>query len=404
MGSIKAGKTRGPAVRACGPHTMTDMIPQAAPGLRVLRHLDAIQSAVARVLHSGRYVLGPETEAFETEFAAALNLPHVVGVNSATDALCLALEALGVGRGDEVLVPALTAAPTAIAVRRIGALPVFVDVEPKYRGLDPALISSATTARTAAVIVVHLHGIPALIAEAVAVARKLGLAVIEDCAQAHGARTGDRMVGTFGDAAAFSFYPTKNLGAVGDGGAVATRSADVAARVRRGRSYGMNGDGICMEPGFNSRLDEIQAAILRVLLPHLEEENRQRRRFAGFYDGKFASLAAQGLLDLPASHEGAAYHQYAIAVGERDDLKRRLRAAGIATGVHYEAGLHRHGAFADQGTDKVARSFPVTESLARRLLSLPIQPDLEPYRERIATTLVELVGARSVSGDSVWPT
>ncbi len=380
------------------------MIPQAAPGLRILRHLDAIQAAVDRVLRSGRYILGPETEAFETEFAALLGLPHAVGVNSATDALSLALAALGVGPGDEVLVPALTAAPTAVAVRRIGAMPVLVDVEPKHRGLDPALIPAATTARTAAVVIVHLHGVPALIAEAVGVARRLGLAVVEDCAQAHGARTGGAMVGSFGDAAAFSFYPTKNLGAVGDGGAVATRSADLAARVRRGRFYGMNGDGICIEAGFNSRLDEIQAAILRVLLPHLEEENRRRRQFAAFYDGKFAGLAAEGLLDLPASRKGAVYHQYAIAVDERDDLKGRLRAAGIGTGVHYGAGLHRHPAFADRNADDAAQSFPVTERLARRLLSLPIQSDLGLYRERVANTLVELMRARRASGDAACPT
>lgn len=380
------------------------MIPQAAPGLRVRRHLEAIRIAVDRVLRSGVYILGPETEAFEYEFASMLGLPHVIGVNSATDALSLALAALGVGPGDEVLVPALSAAATAVAVHRLGAQPVLVDVEPKCRGLDPALISAAATSRTKAIVVVHLHGVPAMIGELITSARKLGLAVVEDCAQSQGARIGSAMVGSFGDAAAFSFYPTKNLGAVGDGGAVATHSADLAARVRRGRFYGMNERGICIEAGFNSRLDEIQAAILRVLLPYLEEENRQRRAFAAFYDLKFASLAAAGLVDLPPSLEGAVYHQYAIAVDGRDDLRRQLHAAKIGTGVHYDAALDRHAAFADNRAGAGGKSFPVAENLAGRLLSLPIQSDLDPYRDRVADALIGLLRARQASEGSICPT
>lgn len=233
------------------------VVPQSAPGLRVARHREAIGAAIARVIASGRFVNGREGEAFEEEFARFLGASFVIGVNSGTDALSLALLSVGVDRGDEVIVPALTAAATGVAVHRIGAIARFVDIEPSTRGIDPAAFAGAISSRTAAVIVVHLHGTPALLPEIRRIASARGLAVIEDCAHAHGATIDGRMVGTLADAAAFSFYPTKNLGALGDAGAVVVGARDHADRVRRLRDYGMGNAGVVVEQGMNSRLDEI---------------------------------------------------------------------------------------------------------------------------------------------------
>ena len=234
------------------------IIPQSAPGLRIARHHDEISAAIAQVVASGRYVLGAECEAFEEEFARFLDAPFVIGVNSGTDALTLALLAVGIERGQEVIVPALTAAATASAVRRMGATVRFIDVDPDTRGISPAALSSAISSRTAAVIVVHLHGIPSLLPEIQRIASVHGLAVVEDCAHAHGATIDGRLVGTLSDAAAFSFYPTKNLGALGDSGAVVVHEREQAERVRRYRNYGQKLDGVCVDDGMNSRLDEIR--------------------------------------------------------------------------------------------------------------------------------------------------
>ena len=233
------------------------IIPQSAPGLRIARHRDEINAAIARVVASGRYVLGAECEAFEQEFARFLDVPFIVGVNSGTDALTLALLAVGIEPGQEVIVPALTATATASAVRRMGATVRFVDVDLCTRGVSPAALSGAISSRTAAVIVVHLHGIASLLPEIQRIASVHGLTVVEDCAHAHGATIDGRLVGTFSDAAAFSFYPTKNLDALGDGGAVVVHKREQAERVHRYRNYGQNLDGVCVDDGMNSRLDEI---------------------------------------------------------------------------------------------------------------------------------------------------
>jgi dTDP-3-amino-3,4,6-trideoxy-alpha-D-glucose transaminase len=353
-------------------------VPQASPGLRYERYRSEIDAALRRVLESGRYVLGREVDGFEREFAAYLGAGHVVGVASGTDALSLALDALGVGPGDDVLVPALTAPPTAVAVARLGARPVFVDVEAGTRGLDPARAAAAVTPRTRAMIAVHLHGIPARVEELLALAQRLGLALVEDCAQSHGARVAGRRTGTFGHAAAFSFYPTKNLGALGDGGCVATGDAALAARVRRRREYGWDANRTCIEPGFNSRLDELQAAVLRALLPSLDDDNARRARLAARYD---AALGSRPGLRLPPRREGSVYHQYAIEADARDTTAARLANAGIGTAVHYPLSLHRHPAFSSPG------EFPVAERLAATLLSLPIQPELEPHAARVIEAL-----------------
>jgi len=372
----------------------TSFIPQVAPGLRIARHRDEIDAAIASVVGGGRYILGAAGESFEEEFARFLDAPFAIGVNSGTDALSLALLALGVASGDEVVVPALTAAATAVAVQRIGAVVRFVDVEPVTRGIDPAALAGVISARSAAVIVVHLHGMPARLTEIRRIAAARGLAVIEDCAHAHGATIEGRMVGTFGDAAAFSFYPTKNLGALGDAGAVVVHRPDHADRARRLRHYGQDRSGLCTPAGMNSRLDEIQAAVLRVLLPYLAADNARRRGFARRYDETLAPLVARGVT-LPASDPGAVFHQYAIELDERDRVRDALRALGIGTAVHYAPGLHRHPALLG---DVPRPECPVTDRLAAMLLSLPIQPELMQAQHRVVAALLGAVAGEPSRG------
>jgi dTDP-4-amino-4,6-dideoxygalactose transaminase len=361
------------------------VILQSAPGLRVERHREAIDAAVARVLASDRFILGREVEAFEQEFSRFLRASFVIGVNSGTDALSLALLALGIGPGDEVIVPALTVVGTAVAVQRIGAIVRFVDVEPVTRGIDPALLARAISSRTAAVIVVRLHGTPALLPEICRIASAHRLAIIEDCAQAHGATIDGRNVGTLADAAAFSFYPTKNLGALGDGGAVVVHKFSHAEHVRRLRDYGLDGSGLCIDGGMNSRLDEIQAAVLRVLLPNLLADNKRRRMHAQRYDSALAPLEAQGRVKLPKPTPGAVYHQYAIEVTNRNRVRSALMTRGIGTGIHYSPGLHRHPRLAGDPAVDCA----VTDRLAETLLSLPIQPELMEHQSRIIAALTD---------------
>lgn len=372
------------------PSAEQPIVPQSAPGLRVARHREAIGAAIARVIASGRFIVGAEGEAFEAEFARFLGASFVIGVNSGTDALSLALLALGVDCGDEVIVPALTAAATAIAVQRIGGIARFVDIEPSTRGIDPAALAGSISSRTAAVIVVHLHGTPALLPEIRRIASARGLALIEDCAHAHGATIDGRMVGTLADAAAFSFYPTKNLGALGDAGAVVVHSRDHAERVRRLRNYGTDDAGVCAQDGMNSRLDEIQAAALRVLLPHLAADNARRRTHARRYDEALAPLVALGRVKLPKTDPGAVCHQYAIEVVDRDRIRHALRARGIATGIHYTPGLHRHPGLTG---DTIPPDCSVTDRLADTLLSLPIQPELMESQPRIVAALTDVLSS-----------
>jgi dTDP-3-amino-3,4,6-trideoxy-alpha-D-glucose transaminase len=361
------------------------IIPQAAPGLKVAAHRHEIDQAIARVLSSGRYVLGVETETFEAEFADYIGLPYVVSVNSGTDALTLALDACGIGFGDEVLVPAMTAQATAMAVKRLGAEPRIVDVELKTRGMDPDCVTAAIGPRTRAIIVVHLHGIPAQIVRIAAMARNHGLVVVEDCAQAHGAMIDGMHVGGFGDAAAFSFYPTKNLGCLGDGGCVATRSEAAAARVRRARFYGFDDMRVCIEDGFNSRLDEVQAAILRVFLRTLDEDNGRRLAFARRYDEALREIDKDGAMGPLPSSEGCVYHQYAVTSRSRDSLRRALAEAGVGTDIHYPLPLHRQPAFISGAA--IDDGAPNADFLASSLLSLPIQPELAQHFDAIVDAL-----------------
>jgi len=345
-------------------------VPQAAPGLRFERYRTEIDTAIARTLDKGQYVLGPAVEAFEAAFAQWLGVRHCVGVNSGTDALGFALRALGIGEGDEVIAPSLTAAGTALAILHCGAEPCFADVDPLTRCLDPRAFKAAIGPRTAAVIPVHLYGHPADMPAIMAIAERHGLAVIEDCAQAAGAHMNGRKAGSFGRAAAFSFYPTKNLGAVGDGGAVVTCDAALAEKLRRLRAYGWEDERrISVSLGFNSRLDELQAAILTALLNHVDEGNCERRAIAA----RYREALRGGAIALPCDHPGAVYHQFAVESGDRDALMKGLcDEAGIGTAVHYFPPLHEQPVF----SAAAGAPLPETERLSRQLLSLPIQPEI----------------------------
>lgn len=342
------------------------------------------RSAIDRVLGSGLLILGPEVEAFEREMAAQLGPGQVVGVNSGTDALVLALTALGVGAGDEVITVANTAVPTVSAIRELGAVPVFCDIDPTTCLLDVGAVR--TTAKTRAVVAVHLYG---NCVDITALRAKVGdhIAIVEDCAQAHGASWRDRPAGTMGDAAAFSFYPTKNLGAYGDGGAVYCADPARAAVIRSLRMYGFEGQYYAEREGRNSRLDPIQAAILRVKLPHLGAAVARRRAIAAQYD-RLLSPSVKRVVAAPDVAHG--YHLYVVRVPERERLRTALRERGIQTGVHYPHPIHLMRGYAFLGY--TPGSLPETERAADEVMSLPLYPELDDAAvEYVATTLNQLV-------------
>lgn len=370
------------------------MIPQADPSLRIARHREAIMSAIAGVVDGKEYILGRHVERFEQALADSLGVRHCVGVNSGTDAIALALRSAGIGPGDEVIVPTLTAAGTAAAVLQIGATLRFADADRTTRCLDLEQLHAVIGDRTTAIVPVHLHGYPVDMPRLMRIAAARGLVVVEDCAQAHGALLGGRPIGSFGHAAAFSFYPTKPLGGLGDGGAVVTSDAAIAAQARSLRNYGWQGrDRVSMTAGVNSRLDELQAAILTVLLPHVGTENEERRRIARLYRQRCVGSS----LGLPAEHEGAVFHQFVITVGRRDETRRILRDTyGIDTGVHYDSPLHTQAAFRSFQTGPL----PVSERLAREMLSLPIQPEVASEAiDRIAAAVMA-AAADAATSDS----
>lgn len=348
------------------------LIPVATPKAQYMAYRSEIREAIDRVLEGGWYVLGDEVRLFEQEFAAFLGAAHCVGVANGTDAVSLALRALGITAGDEVITVSHSAVATVAAIEQIGAIPVFVDIDPETRCLDPELVPALVTPRTKAVIPVHIYGQPAPMARLMALAERHGLKVVEDCAQAHGARIGDRKVGTFGHAAAFSFYPTKNLGAIGDGGGVVTQDAALAERLRHLREYGWQERYISFFPGSNSRLDELQAAILRVKLRGLEDDNARRRHIATRYR---KALEGTGLTP-PAEIGGTlhAMHLFVVETEHRDDLQAALKAGRIGSGMHYPLAIHQQPAY--QGRIRGGDRLPHTESLYRRILSLPMFPEL----------------------------
>jgi dTDP-4-amino-4,6-dideoxygalactose transaminase len=357
-------------------------IPQASPSLRFARFRDDIRRSIDRIIDSDSYILGPTVAEFEQAFAVFSGANYCVGVNSGTDAVALAVMAVGVKPGDEVITTSLTAAGTVQAIFQAGATPVFGEIDPATRNLDPASVAAAVTPRTAAVVAVHLHGIPAAVDELLGICQANGLALVEDCAQAHGAKFKGRNVGTFGTAGAFSFYPTKNLGALGDGGAVVTNDAAVAGKVRSLRCYGWTGpERISVERGFNSRLDELQASVLLSLLPHLQEANAERRAIAA----KYAAALTSSPVDLPPPNDGGVYHQFVIGIDNRDALAAYLKDNGIGTGIHYWPPLHAQPAFASYAT-----ALPVTDQVSSRILSLPIQPEVAgPNGDRIIKVLLD---------------
>ena len=351
------------------------MIPSAHPGASYLRLQKEIDGAVARVLAGGMYVLGTEGEAFEREFAAYIGVAHAVGVANGTDAVELALRAAGIGPGDRVVTVAHTAVATIAAVERIGARPCLVDISPDSYTLDPEALQRAlnTYARGArAVVPVHLYGHPADMDAIGAIAQAHGLAVVEDCAQAHGAVYRGRKAGSLGHVAAFSFYPTKNLGAFGDGGAVVTDDPGLADRLRLLRQYGWRERYVSEIPGVNSRLDEIQAAVLRVKLSRLDEDNRRRGELAVAYACGLAGLP----LKLPTVRSGClhVFHQYTLELDQREAWRDRLRREGIGTSVLYPVPVHLQPAY--QGRLAGADRLPCTEAAAGRILSLPMFPEL----------------------------
>jgi dTDP-4-amino-4,6-dideoxygalactose transaminase len=344
---------------------------------------EEIDAAVQQVLDDSWFVLGRQGTAFEQEFAAYLGAGHAVGVGSGTAAIHLALWALGVGQGDDVLTVAHTAVATAAAIEHTGATPVFVDVDPLTYTLDPGLLEGRLTRRTKAIVPVHLYGHPAQMGPILDFARRHGLPVVEDCAQAHGARYEGRLCGTMGQLAAFSFYPTKNLGAYGDGGAVVTGDGALAERVRRLREYGWTPEQryVSQIRGTNSRLDELQASILRVKLRHLEAGNARRRRLADRYGEALSGV--QGLtLPVQMSWGHHVYHLFVVRVGgssaargpeRRAALQGYLREREIGTAVHYPQPVHVQPAYVDLAP---AGSLPETERAAGEVLSLPLYPEL----------------------------
>jgi dTDP-3-amino-3,4,6-trideoxy-alpha-D-glucose transaminase len=343
-----------------------------------------LDSALARVLDSGWFILGPEGEALEAELQEALGARHCVAVGNGTDALQLALEAIGVGGGAEVVTSPLSAAFTGLAIARAGARPVFADVDEETLTLSPAAAARALTPRTRALMPVHLYGHPAEMDGLLELARAHGLQVVEDACQAHLARHRGRMVGTLAEVAALSFYPTKNLGALGDGGAVLAGSDAVAARLRQLRNGGQTGKYQHELLGTNSRLDEMQAAILRVGVRHLAAWTERRRALAALYD---AELAGTGLrLPREQPWARAVYHLYVVRHPRRDALQAELLARGVGTLVHYPTPLHVMPAFADLGYR--AGDFPVAERACREILSLPLYPEMTDEQARAVAAAV----------------
>lgn len=354
------------------------MIVCANPKAQYLSCKDEINDAISRVLDSGWYILGKEVELFEEEFADFIGVKFGIGVGSGTEALHLALVACGIGHGDEVVTVSHTAVATAAAILLSGATPAFVDIEPKYFTIDPNCIRNAITSKTKAILPVHIYGHPADMDAIMQIAHEYGLKVIEDCAQAHGAKYKGKRVGSIGDIGCFSFYPTKNLGAIGDGGMVVTDSPDLAEKARLLRQYGWKERYITSGEGWNSRLDEIQAAILRVKLKRLDEDNLKRVHIAELYRKKLDSPN----IVLPQQRKGSehVYHLYVVRSPKRDEFLRFLKEKGVGGSIHYPVPVHQQPMYAG-----FVEELPQTECLAKQIISLPIYPELTKDEVYIVT-------------------
>lgn len=356
-----------------------------AAGYQTLK--EEIDDAVQRVLAGGAYVLGESVTAFEEELGDWLGGVEVAGVGSGTDAIYLTLKALGIGPGDEVITVSHTAINTALAVSKTGAAPVLVDIDAETYCMDPAALEAACTERTRAVLPVHLYGQPAELGPVMEFAGRHGLAVVEDCAQAHGALYQGRVAGTIGTAGCFSFYPTKNLGACGDAGAVASRDSGLIARIRSLANCGQGDERyVNIYKGEVSRLDELQAAILRVKLRALDGWTEQRRAVAGFYR---QALAGTPGVNLPVERDWAkhVYHLYVIRSERRDELQKQLAARGVRALVHYPVPVHRQPAYEEDMGDM---ALPVTEHIVGEILSLPCFPEITARQlEHVAGSIRE---------------
>ena len=336
-----------------------------------------IDAAMRRVVESAQFIMGPDVAAFEQEFAAWCGAPHCVGIGSGTAALELTLRVLGIGAGDEVITVAHTFIATAEAISAVGAKPVFVDIDPLTYNLDPDAFAAAITPRTRAVMPVHLYGQPADMTRIGAIAAQHGLAVVEDAAQAHGATWDGMMVGTFGDAACYSFYPGKNLGAYGDAGAVTTRNGALAAQVRLLRNHGRRSKYLHDQVGFGHRIDTLQAAILRAKLPFLSGWTEARRRLAARYDELLHNTGV--VLPTVAIKANPVWHLYVIRTPERDAMLKALEGKGIGAGVHYPVPLHLQPAYTSLGYK--AGELPVSEEVAATCLSLPLYPEMSDEQQ-----------------------
>jgi dTDP-4-amino-4,6-dideoxygalactose transaminase len=335
-----------------------------------------IDAAIARVIDSTRFVLGPEVTAFEGRFAAYCGVKHCVALNSGTSALHLALLAAGIGPGDEVITVSMTFVATTAVILYCGAKPVFVDIDPDSWTMDANLIEAAVTPRTKAILPVHLHGLMADMDPIVAIARRHGLVVIEDAAQSHGATYKERSAGSIGDIGCFSFYPGKNLGAYGEGGAVVTDHPELARNMALLRDWGQQSKYRHVVPGYNYRMDAIQGAVLRVKMDHLEDWTEGRRRIAAHYDRLLSGGPCQVPAQLPDRRH--VYHVYAIRTPRRDQVQKALEVAGIGTGIHYPIPVHLQPAY--RGLGYVPGDLPVTEAAADQFLSLPIYAELQPHQ------------------------
>lgn len=367
---------------------MTEVVPAIDLNRQYQSIRVEVDVAIARVLAKGTFILGDEVTAFENEFAEYCGIAYAVGVASGTDALQLALMACGIGAGDEVIAPSHTAAATIAAIELTGAKPVLVDIELTRFGLDPQAVAAAVTDRTRCIVSVHLYGCPVDLNPILEIARAKNIIVLEDCSQAHGASYRGHKVGGWGDIAVFSFYPTKNLGAMGDGGAVVMNDSQLAEKVRLLRQYGWKERYVSYIKGMNSRLDELQAAILRVKLRHLDEWNTRRRELADLYLG----LLSKTDLVLPSQPKDSqhVFHQFVIRHPRRDELQAYLRAHGIHSLVHYPAPIHLQPAYAN--LSPMDGTLSKSERAAHEVLSLPMFPELtEEEVGRVSQTIREFV-------------
>lgn len=332
-----------------------------------------IDEAAQRAMESGWYILGPEVEQFESDFAEFCGAKHAVGVANGLDALTLALKAMDINPGDEVIVPSNTYIATWLAVTHCGARPIPVEPDPKTFNISPELIESAITSKTKAIIPVHLYGQPADLDPIISLAKKYGLRVLEDGAQAHGAKYKGKVIGSHGDAVAWSFYPGKNLGALGDGGAITTNDTDLAEKIRALRNYGSKVKYINEVVGYNSRLDPIQAAILNVKLKHLDNWNQRRKNIARQYLDKFSGVDIK--LPTPPAWADPVWHLFVVQHNSRDELAKNLSENGIQTLIHYPIPPHQQQAYSNLGFKK--DEFPIARAMAATVLSLPIGPHLD---------------------------